>query len=80
MKARKLLGISILMSSLLLTSCEDLLKNFMGGNSKKSSEETSEHIQGYQGEQGKTELTKEEWNARLEEYIAKKKAADKEVE
>ena len=74
MKVRKLLGISLLAGSLLLTSCEDLLKNFMGGNSKKSSEDTSEHIQGYQGEQGKTELTKEEWNAAfsLEEFALRR--------
>ena len=50
------------MGSLLLTSCDDLLNNFMGGNKKKSSEESSlNNGAGYQGKQGATELSKEEW-------------------
>ena len=64
MKIKRLLPILLLSSSLLLTSCEDLLSGFIGGNSrKKSSEEDSEYYggQGYQGKQGATELSQEEW-------------------
>ncbi len=50
------------MGSLLLTSCDDFLNNFLGGNKKKSSEESSlNNGAGYQGKQGATELSKEEW-------------------
>ena len=62
MKIKRFLPICLLMGSLLLTSCDDLLNNFMGGNKKKSSEESSlNNGAGYQGKQGATELSKEEW-------------------
>lgn len=65
MKLKRLLPICLLAGSLMLSSCDDLLSNFMGGgNKKKSSDnEDSEYYggQGYQGKQGATELSKEEW-------------------
>ena len=75
MKVRKLFGIALLAGSLLLTSCDELINNFMGGNKKKSSEETSQNNgAGYQGKQGATELSKEEWELAfsLEEFALRR--------
>lgn len=60
MKVKKLFGIALLAGSLLLSSCEDLLSNLMGGGNKSKDNESGEK-QGYQGKQGQTELSKEEW-------------------
>lgn len=63
------------MGSLLLTSCDDILNNFLGGNKKKSSEESSlNNGAGYQGKQGATELSKEEWELAfsLEEFALRR--------
>lgn len=67
MKLKRFLPICLLASSLLLTSCEDLLSNFLGGSSKKKNKdnETSQNYedeQGYQGKQGATQLSQEEWD------------------
>ena len=78
MKGKRFLPILLLSASLLLTSCEDLLSGFMGGNNKKSSNnEDSENYgggQGYQGKQGATELSKEEWDLAfsLEEFALRR--------
>ena len=75
MKVRKLFGIALLAGSLLLTSCDELINNFMGGNKKKSSEETSQNNgAGYQGKQGATKLSKEEWELAfsLEEFALRR--------
>ena len=67
MKVKKLFGIALLAGSLLLSSCDDILANFGGGNKKKSSEdENSENGNnyegsGYTGKTGATELSKSEW-------------------
>ena len=73
MKFRRLLPICLLASSLILTSCDDLLGNLMGGANKKS-DETSENKTGYQGKQGATELTKKEWELAfsLEEFALRR--------
>lgn len=58
MKIKRFLPICLLMGSFILTSC-DLLDNLMGGHKKKDSE-SGEKV-AYQGKQGATELSKEEW-------------------
>ena len=72
MKVKKLFGIALLAGSLLLSSCEDLLSNLMGGGNKKD-DETSEQ-KGYQGKQGQTQLSKEEWELAfsLEEFALRR--------
>ena len=60
MKVKKLFGIPLLAGSLLLSSCEDLLSNLMGGGKKSKDNESGEKV-AYQGKQGATELSKEEW-------------------
>ena len=60
MKVKKLFGIALLAGSLLLSSCEDLLSNLMGGGKKSKDNESGEKV-AYQGKQGATELSKEEW-------------------
>ena len=75
MKIKRFLPICLLAGSLLLSSCDDLLSNFMGGNKRKSSEESSlNNGAGYQGKQGATELSKEEWELAfsLEEFALRR--------
>ena len=78
MKGKRFLPIILLSSALLLTSCEDLLSGFMGGNNKKSSNNQDSEInnngQGYQGKQGATKLTEDEWNLAysLEEFALRR--------
>lgn len=73
MKVKKLFGIALLAGSLLLSSCEDLLSNLMGGGNKSKEEESGEK-QGYQGKQGQTQLSKEEWELAfsLEEFALRR--------
>ena len=73
MKVKKLFGIALLAGSLLLSSCEDLLSNLMGGGNKSKDNESGEK-QGYQGKQGQTELSKEEWELAfsLEEFALRR--------
>ena len=73
MKVKKLFGIALLAGSLLLSSCEDLLSNLMGGGNKSKDNESGEK-QGYQGKQGQTQLSKEEWELAfsLEEFALRR--------
>ena len=75
MKIKKFIPIALLAASLMLTSCDDLLGNLMGGGNKKSSDnDTNENQQGYQGKQGSTQLSKEEWELAfsLEEFVLRR--------
>ena len=58
MKFKRFLPICLLAGSLLLTSCEDLLNNFMNGGKKDND---SSEKRAYQGKQGATKLSKDEW-------------------
>ena len=71
MKIKRLLPICLL--ALSLTACD--LSSLMGGANKKSSEESSlNNGAGYQGKQGATELSKEEWELAfsLEEFALRR--------
>ena len=76
MKLKRLLPLSLLMGSLLLTSCEDLINNFLGGNNRNKSNSDNSDIYGggYQGKQGATELNEDEWNQAfsLEEFALRR--------
>lgn len=55
MKIKRLLFVSLLAGSLLFTSCDS------ANSKKKKSDEDETSIKGYQGKQGATELSEEEW-------------------